>query len=118
MSIHRLNKCALGSAIGILWGCAALFIGVIGTLTDNIYIQKGLDSMYGAELPDILAVLAHTIFGLAYGFVLGYAVAFFYNLVSCCCTSHCKDKSCNCTITNCDCCCSATKATKKSTTKK
>ena len=90
---QRLNGCALGFALGIIWGGSMLMLGWLGWLAQfGVPVVHAISSVYLGFAPTFLGGIIGALWGAADFFIFGVLIAWLYNLCLCC--SKCCAKSC------------------------
>lgn len=83
---------SFGLAVGLVCGLAMLF----EALWAIYYGPSAMMLQLHIPVPTIDVAAIHALWGLVKGFLFGFFVALFYNLISCCCRSKCKSNSACC----------------------
>ncbi len=78
----KLNVKAMGMAVGVLWGCAVLVIGLANLIWPGYAVEllDDLSSIYpGYEVGGFGSVIVGTLYALVDGWIAGAILAWLYN---------------------------------------
>lgn len=89
----KLCPVSLGLALGItsalavlVWSLWILYYGVPPAMAEMVTVT-----------PTLGGAFVHAFWALLKGFIFGFFLALFYDLISCCCKARCcRDSSCGC----------------------
>lgn len=95
-SYAKLKPCAMGSAMGVLWGVSLFITALIAGCCGNWggAFMSVMSSVYIGYDANFIGALAGLGWGLVDGFIGGFIFAWLYNL--CCCCSKCASLKCKC----------------------
>jgi hypothetical protein len=82
IAMNRLHPLAFGVALGLLWAVSLTVLAIIAMLGWGEAMVDGLGSFYFGYEPTASGLAAGAAWGIADGFIGGFAVAWIYNAVA------------------------------------
>ncbi|MBY0377658.1 MAG: hypothetical protein K2Q33_03745 [Gammaproteobacteria bacterium] len=89
-----------GLAIGLVWGIWCFIAGLF--FHGGITMVGAMGSMYIGYSETLMGSFIGGLWGLLHGFIAGFLVALFYNLLCKCCKCRCCKGCCSCGNKDCD----------------
>lgn len=89
---RKLCPVSLGLALGLVAGLGIL----LESLWAMYYGPSTMMMQLHIPVPTFETAAIHALWGLIKGFIFGFFIALFYDLISCCCKMRCCKSNCAC----------------------